>query len=142
MKHLLFGACGMIALAACGSVVVVDGEPSADGGQGGGATVATTAATTGATTAGETTGETAGSGAPAQDCSMDCGPNDGSTCQCVRTCAPSPDFIKVVCAPTEDGHIECVCTLGGGTFSAACYEINDAACNFEEGCCAKYISGK
>jgi hypothetical protein len=26
--------------------------------------------------------------------------------------------------------------------SSICFEINNAACDFENGCCAKYISGK
>lgn len=148
MKHLLFGALSVAALTACGSVVVVDGDPNREGSGGtiGDASAATTSGTTSAATSGATataaTTTTTGSGDPSGDCEMTCGPNDGTTCSCVRTCAPpAPGFIKVACAPGDDGEIRCVCTLDGN-LSSICYEINNAACDFENGCCAKYISGK
>jgi hypothetical protein len=147
MKHLLFGALSVAALTACGGRVVVDGASNRDGagGEGGAHGSDTTVTTTSGpieTTATGAGGATTGSGDPSGGCDTACGPNDGATCSCVKTCAPPSGFIKIACAPMDDGEIRCVCTLDGGNLSSVCFEINSAACDFENGCCAKYISGK
>ena len=132
MKHLLVGAFAVLSLLACGSEVVVDSEPSDDGGQGGDGG---TSATTGSSTTTEPL---------ANGCSMSCTDKGESTCSCVRTCTGSSlggNVTKAVCKLIPSGIIECVCTLGSGTFSGTCYEKKNAACDFDEGCCANYFSG-
>jgi hypothetical protein len=138
MKHLLLGAFALLLLSACATEVLVGGEAGqGDAGGAGGAS-----ATTGPSTTGETS---TGTGEAPDGCSTECTANDGSTCSCVRTCTGGylgSAFTKVACKPNSSGMIECVCTLDSGGFSGACYEKKHAACDFEEGCCANYFSGK
>ncbi len=134
MRHLLLGAFAVLSLVACGSEVVVDSESSGEAGQGGSG--GGTSATTGSSTTTEPT---------VNGCTMACTNKGESTCSCVRTCTGSAledNVTKAVCKPIPSGIIECVCTLGNGSFSGVCYEKKNAACDFDEGCCANYFSGK
>ncbi len=131
MRHLLVGAFAGISLLACGSEVIIDGEPS--GGAGGGDSGA--AVTTGSSA---TTGSVS---LDANGCEVSCSGAGQSTCSCIRTCGGSA-FTKTACKPIPSGLIECVCTVDSGSFSGACYEKNNAACDFDEGCCANYFLGK
>lgn len=131
MKHLLVGAFAGISLLACGSEVIIDSEQS--GGAGGGGSGA--ADTTGASATG-------GSETVYMDgCETSCSGKGQSTCSCRRDCGTSV-FTKIVCKPIPSGIIECVCTLDSGSFSGVCYEKKNEACDFYEGCCANYFSGK
>ena len=131
MRHFLVGAFAGISLLACGSEVIIDSDPSSGaGGDGGGAAV--------------TTGSSAASGSVSIDasgCEVSCSGKGESTCACRRDCGAN-GFTKTACKPISSGKIECVCTINSGTFSGACYEKNDAACDFNEGCCANYFMGK
>lgn len=134
MKHFLVGAFAGISLLACGSEVIIDSDPSGGaGGSGGGASV----------TIGASASASAASGSVSIDangCEMSCNGKGQSTCSCRRECAGG--FTKTACKPDSSGRIECVCTVNSGTFSGACYEKKDAACDFDEGCCANYFMGK
>jgi hypothetical protein len=136
MKHLLVGAFAGISLLACGSEVVIEGEPSGNAGGGG--------AGGGDSGASVTTGSSATTGSASIDshgCDVSCSGAGQSTCSCMRTCTGTT-FTKTACKPIPSGLIECVCTVDSGSFSGACYEKNNAACDFYEGCCANYFMGK
>lgn len=138
MRHLLVGALAGLSLVACGSEVIIDSEPSGDAGGGGSGGGGSAAVTTGS-------GQTNGSGTLANGCEMSCSGKGEPTCSCVRTCngeTLSEGFTKVVCKPIPSGIIECVCTLDSGNFSGVCYEKKNESCDFDEGCCANYFSGK
>lgn len=135
--------------AGCGTTVVVPGETEGGGGDGATSTTTTTAGQGGAasntSSSGEGgTGNTTGPYLCATDCTV--GPAD-KTCTCIRDCdGVFPPSGKASCAPVVDlqgNHkIECVCTVGD-QFSGVCFEKNEAKlCDFNEGCCGKYFSGK
>jgi hypothetical protein len=140
MKHLLVGAFAGFSLLACGSEVVIEDELSVDTGQGGSSNGSGGNGGTAATTGSNTT-----TGPVANGCSMSCTNKGESACSCVRTCTGGSlgeEFRKVVCKPIAGGVIECVCTLDSGSFSGACYEKKNESCDFDNGCCANYFSGK
>jgi hypothetical protein len=157
MKHLLVGAFAGFSLLACGSEVVIEDEPSAGAGQGGsssgnGAGNGNGNGNGGSNSSGglgggaaATTGSDTTTGPVATGCEMSCTNKGEPACSCVRTCiggSLGEEFRKVVCKPIAGGVIECVCTLDSGTFSGVCYEKKQKACDFDDGCCANYFSGK
>ena len=123
-----------LSAAGCVGTVIVPDEAAGVGGTAGGGTAGAAGSTTTST---PTTVEEC-----ADSCSI---LPESQTCKCARTCSGS--FIgKAACAPIVDlqgtAKVECVCTVGD-TFSGVCFEKNDAAlCDFDDGCCAKYFSGK
>lgn len=141
-------------LCACGPIVIVDGETSTgSGGAGAGGSGSGPIVTTGATAsdgAGGTGGTeaTTGSGPnPYADCSLSCTqPAGNPSCHCDMNCGTDSfgkGVLRIACAPTGDGKIQCVCSVGQEYFSGACYEkVSTNSCNFLDGCCSKYFSGK
>jgi hypothetical protein len=148
MKHLLVLAFAVLSLVACASEVVVESEPSgpsgpSGSGSGGGSSAGGGSGAGGGTPA--TTGSSTTNEPGENGCEMTCTDKGESKCSCVRTCTGGslgPEYRKVVCKPIPSGIIECVCTLDSGTFSGVCYEKKQKACDFDDGCCANYFSGK
>jgi hypothetical protein len=130
-----------IALPACGSVVIIEGEGSADAVDGEGGAGATLDPTSGSSSSGEVDPPPV-----AEECTTICDAvSDAQHCACKRFCT-DPSFskpdAKITCAPFDDKTtVQCVCTYGSD-FSGVCYEKKGELCSFELGCCAKYFSGK
>jgi len=118
----------------CGGRVVIDQEPS--GGTGG---------EDGGGMGGEDPGSSSSTGPT--ECSDACEGPGNVTCSCTRSCGEMLRRIK--CAPQEDGKTQCICSVGQEVngqpqivFSGVCFETKGLTCDFEDGCCAKYFSGK
>ncbi|MFO0759518.1 MAG: hypothetical protein U0359_23705 [Byssovorax sp.] len=136
-------ALALMVLPACGSIIIIEGDPSSTtAGEGGGG---------GAIVPGSTTSSTTSAGGeqdppPAPDCPTICEPvSDPTLCTCKRFCA-DPSFekpdAKITCAKIGDGStVQCVCTYSDD-FSGVCFDKNDQTCSFDLGCCAKYFYGK
>jgi hypothetical protein len=138
MKTILFGALALLSIAACGEEVVVENHPSSGSGPGGAGAPATTS-TSDSVGGASATSVTTGSSKPSEGCTIACSQNDGTTCSCAMVCPDTGDpGEKISCKPIEDGKIECVCVFPQLTFAGVCYEKNNAACDFDKGCCTKY----
>lgn len=144
------GSAGFAAIfgAACGITVIVPGQNSDVTGGGAGAATSGDSSGQGGNSSGQG-GDSTGSGTkPPGDCPTTCSvPPSGETCKCALDCGSQVGggFERINCAPITDlqgNHkVECVCSVED--FSGVCFEKNLAnLCSFEDGCCAKYFSGK
>jgi hypothetical protein len=133
--------------AACGITVIVPGQTSDVTGTGAGAGGSGVASGDGSGPTG-VGGNSTGSGDMPPVCDTTCSvPPSGETCTCTANCGSQAGgtFEKINCAPITDlqgNHkVECVCSVQD--FSGVCFEKNLAnLCNFDDGCCAKYFTGK
>jgi hypothetical protein len=131
MGLLALALSSALVAAGCGITVLVEGEP------------------VGAGAGGDSTSSSTGGGGVTSSplgCTTICtvAPNGVDTCDCYLSCDNGAySETKASCAPTVDlqgSHkVECVCKVGPG-FTGICFE-QDAQnlCNFEKGCCGKYL---
>ena len=132
----------------CGVTVVVPGEtggsPSSPSGTSGGSHTGQGGG--GGEPSGTGGGESTGDGP--SECGTSCSvPPSGETCVCTNGCGDLAGgaFEKISCAPTVDlegkHKVECVCSVPN--FSGVCFELDlPNLCNFTQGCCAQYFTGK
>jgi len=122
-----------MALAACGGKVIIDDGGRSSGGH---------ASSGGEAGRGGADPESSAAGPEPTDCELHCKPSDGANCACAKDCDGAIRRISCILTDTltEKNVIQCVCSYDD-VFSGACYEKNNAACDFEHGCCAKYFSG-
>lgn len=78
---------------------------------------------------------------PDPTCETTCSNEPGTLCSCVESCSSSR---KIECYPPDpEGKTLCVCIIPDLMFSGACYEKkSENICDFDQGCCIKYFTGK